>query len=57
MTITPDDQCAHGDVRLIVDGIQLVGSAEDSRNITVSAAGVYLLRTLSSLRNVRASSA
>ena len=38
------DQCAHGAVHLCVDGQILVGP--DDGELTVSAAGLYLLRTL-----------
>lgn len=45
---TPDDLCAHGDVVLTIDGASFAGGPgdDDSRDITVSAAGLHLLRSL-----------
>lgn len=42
----PSDLCAHGDVEFRIGGDRLLGE-EKGRNLTVSAASLYLLRTLS----------
>jgi hypothetical protein len=39
------DQCAHGDVAFTIDSIRFVGG-EDGQFLTVSAAALFLLRTL-----------
>jgi hypothetical protein len=41
----PKDLCAHGDVEFCIDGDTLLGT--NGRDLTVSAAALYLLRTLS----------
>jgi hypothetical protein len=42
----PTDQCAHGGVVFTIDSIPFA-SGEDAQEITVSAAALFLLRTLS----------
>ena len=41
----PTDQCAHGDVVFIIDSVPFVGGS-DAEDVTVSAAALFLLRTL-----------
>ena len=41
----PRDLCAHGNVEFCIDGDELLGP-ENDRTLTVSAAALYLLRTL-----------
>lgn len=41
----PTDQCAHGEVELTIDSTVFV--ARETSDVTVSAAGLFLLRTLS----------
>src|SRR5262245_60215840 len=43
---SPTDQCAHGEVEFTIDSVAFI-AAESSPNVTVSAAGLFLLRTLS----------
>lgn len=42
------DQCAHGDVELRIDDVQFVSADTAGDEITLTAAGLYLLRTLDS---------
>jgi hypothetical protein len=42
----PQDQCAHGEIAITIDGVELV-SAQDGE-LTVSGAAFFLLRTLDS---------
>jgi hypothetical protein len=41
----PTDQCAHGDVVLTIDSVPFV-TGDDAEDVTVSAAALFLLRTL-----------
>jgi hypothetical protein len=41
----PTDQCAHGEVEFTIDSVPFV-SGEDAADVTVSAAALFLLRTL-----------
>ena len=45
---SPEDTCAHGKIRLTVNGVELVSPTEEW---TVSAAAIYFLRTLESDHN------
>jgi hypothetical protein len=41
----PTDQCAHGDVVFTIDSVPFV-TGDDVEDVTVSAAALFLLRTL-----------
>ncbi len=46
----PDDVCAHGNVEFRIGGDTLMDPTSDSSSVTVSAAALFLLRTLSTPR-------